>query len=223
MSSNGACGEARRRATARSPRTTARTRGRDYAVAYAPVTACGSVASTLLHEATHTMGGVAQDAWGTDRRGHCVDGRDIMCTSGNLCPTPRYDCGNDTYFDPKPRRGEYLYTHWNIAFCVNRFISRTGCITQPREPARDLLRIRRSPCGGTRRCEHRRGAVGAATRSTGGPASDCPFNRRSTPRAPGPRYSDSGSNLGFRYEYRVRAVNVWRDGGPLSNLAVGRG
>ncbi|MEX2458231.1 MAG: fibronectin type III domain-containing protein, partial [Actinomycetota bacterium] len=191
--------------------------GPDFAVAYAHINACGSVASTLLHEATHTMGAVAQDAWGTDRRGHCADGLDLMCTSGRLCPTLRYDCGDDTYFDPAPRRGEYLYTHWNIAFCINRFISRSGCITQPRN-----LRASYSGYGVTL---HWTGPA-----STGGAplqtyeiyrraCKDCPLNRIDT--VSGSRRSYTDVNFGFRYEYRVRAINVWQDGGPLSNIAAG--
>jgi hypothetical protein len=215
--STGACGEARRTGDGSLSEANRSNQGPDFAVAYAHITACGSVASTLLHEATHTMGAVADAAWGTDRRGHCADGRDVMCTSGRLCPTLRYDCGNDTYFDPAPRRGEYLYTHWNIAFCINRFISRTGCITQPRN-----LRASYSGYGVTL---HWTGPA-----NTGGAplqiyeiyrraCNTCPLHRIDT--VSGSRRSYTDVNLGFRYEYRVRAINVWQDGGPLSNLAAG--
>jgi hypothetical protein len=214
---NGTCGEARRPGDGALSETNPANIGGHHAIAYASTTACGSVASTLLHEASHTLGAVDPAAWGTDRHGHCVDGLDIMCSSGRLCPTTRYDCGNDTYFDPHPTKGEYLYSHWNLAFCVNRFISRTGCITHPRN-----LRASYSGYGVTLRWSAPSSSGGAPLamyeihRRTCG---DCPWNVHTT--VSGSRTSYTDTNLGFRYSYRVRAVNVWKDGGPLSNIASG--
>jgi hypothetical protein len=213
----GACGEARRPGDGSLSEGNAANTGPHYAVAYAATRSCGSMASTMLHEATHTMGAVDTAAWGTDRAGHCVDGMDIMCGSGRICPTLQYDCGNDSYFDPRPAKGEYLFGHWNIAFCVNHFVSRTGCVTQPRN-----LRSAYSGYGVTLRWSPPLSSGGAPLwtyeiyrRS----CKDCPFSVIDT--VAGSRTSYTDPNLGFRYEYRLRAVNVWRDGGPLSNLVVG--
>lgn len=214
---DGVCGEARRPGDGSLSESNRANQGPDYAVAYAPITSCGSVASTLLHEATHTMGAVAHDAWGTDRRGHCTDGLDVMCSSGNLCSSLRYDCGADSYFDPRPRRGEYLYSHWNVAFCLNRFVSRSGCITHPRD-------LRASSTGYGVALRWRPPAV-----TGGAPVAryeiqrrncrDCPWNTVDQVR--GSRTSYTDFTFGFRYEYRVRAVNVWEDAGPVSNVAAG--
>jgi hypothetical protein len=216
---NGACGEARKSGDASLAEDNRANHGPDYAVAYATITACGSVASTLLHEATHTMGGVSHTAWGTDRSGHCVDGRDVMCTSGNLCPYTAYDCGKDTYFDPRPRGGEYLYTHWNIAFCVNRYISRVGCTTAPRN-----LKASHVGYAITLRWNAPSSTGGAPLaryeiyrRSCG----DCPFNLLDEIAGTRTSYTDFGIEtvMGNRFEYQLRAVNVWADGGPLSGIA----
>jgi len=92
----------------------------------------------LLHEMTHNMGGVqwtaphtSQPAGGTNYTySHCWDGRDVMCYqdgpamghaysttvcagSSSVMPQP-YDCDQDDYFNPAPKTGSYLDTHWNV-------------------------------------------------------------------------------------------------------------
>lgn len=86
----------------------------------------------MLHEMTHTMGGVQDSAPNSTQGGHCIDGSDVMCyddggTRGNqytdsVCtPAPlygmttAYDCNNDDYFNPSPATGSYLATHWNVS------------------------------------------------------------------------------------------------------------
>ncbi len=217
--SSGACGEARRSGDASLALNNRANRGPDHAIAYATVTACGSVASTLLHEATHTMGAVAESAWGNDRHGHCVDGRDVMCSSGTICSYTQYDCGKDSYFDPRPRSGEYLFNHWNLAFCVNRFISRTGCTTAPRNLKASFsgyaISLRWNAPSSTGGAPLARYEI--YRRSCG----DCPFNKLVDIAGTRTSYTDFGieTALGNRFEYQLRAVNVWADDGPLSGIA----
>lgn len=82
----------------------------------------------FLHEITHTLGGVANDAPHSTGAGHCTDQADIMCyadggprnTMSTLCPAlsgainAAFDCGQDDYFSPTPTPGSYLATHWNV-------------------------------------------------------------------------------------------------------------
>lgn len=99
-------------------------------------------AVVMLHEGSHNFGGVqGQSApygtGGPNGRGggmHCNDGLDVMCYadggalsrySSNYCDEPVYDCRNNTYFDPTPKAGSYLATHWNLGSPANRYFS--GC------------------------------------------------------------------------------------------------
>src|SRR5262249_42037127 len=92
----------------------------------------------MLHEMTHTMGGVQWSAPHTSQPAgsrsyvysHCWDGRDVMCYqdgpamahaySSTVCAAiggampQTYDCGQDDYFNPAPPPGSYLATHWNV-------------------------------------------------------------------------------------------------------------
>ncbi len=82
----------------------------------------------LLHELTHNLGAVGENAPHSTPYGHCTDGRDVMCyPDGPLsapmtygCPaipgvmTQVYDCGNDDYFNVSPPAGTYLDQHWNV-------------------------------------------------------------------------------------------------------------
>ncbi len=85
----------------------------------------------MLHEMTHTMGGVQDSAPNSTSAGHCVDGKDIMCYDDlspegagyddNVCNPAAvhglamaYDCNNDDYFNTSPASGSYLATRWNV-------------------------------------------------------------------------------------------------------------
>ena len=94
----------------------------------------GYGAAIAAHELMHTLGAVQNDAPHTTK-GHCWDdaaephqGADIMCYQDGLgTPTSkfyqrctrtypeRFDCGVDDYFNPYPKSGTYLATHWNTA------------------------------------------------------------------------------------------------------------
>lgn len=98
----------------------------------------------MLHEYTHTMGAIQSSAPHHSGDGHCNDskpvgrgGQDMNCgynvASPNTDPNQvfgsacdgfgfRYDCGNDDYFNPKPEKGSYLDTHWNLGLPMNKFI-----------------------------------------------------------------------------------------------------
>ncbi len=85
----------------------------------------------FLHEMSHNMGAVADDAPNSSQYGHCIDGYDIMCyadggTGGTYtttsCPVSRYDCGGDTYFNPAPPGGSWLASHWNVASTNNLWL-----------------------------------------------------------------------------------------------------
>jgi hypothetical protein len=100
--------------------------------------ATGWQPTVMLHEMTHTLGGVSWSAPHTshppgDMTGtysHCWDGQDVMCYDdgpgkvhpyeSNHCPlaagaiAQTYDCGHDDYYDPEPPPASYLATHWNV-------------------------------------------------------------------------------------------------------------
>lgn len=91
----------------------------------------------IAHELAHTMGATHATAPGATWGGHCKDGgyawnyqADVMCYNdeggaitnvADKCvndagrPEAYYDCRKDTYFNPKPKPGSYLATHWNMA------------------------------------------------------------------------------------------------------------
>lgn len=105
-------------------------RGGAFAVQYA-VDSSGPHWSTLLHEAGHNMGAVADDAPGSTKGGHCNIGEDIMCYADGgpqsnytdtTCLDIRLDCGKDTYFNASPAPGSYLDSHWNMARWTNQYI-----------------------------------------------------------------------------------------------------
>jgi hypothetical protein len=80
--------------------------------------------TTLLHEITHTLGGVQRNAPNGTANGHCSDVRDVMCyDDGGLkagqamvqaCATVQYDCNGQDYFNPAPAAGTYLASNWNV-------------------------------------------------------------------------------------------------------------
>ena len=94
--------------------------------------------TTLLHEITHTLGGVQPGSPHGTNGGHCSDRYDVMCyddgamkagqTVVQACATVQYDCNGEDYFNAAPAAGSYLASNWNVydsnflcapASCVN--------------------------------------------------------------------------------------------------------
>lgn len=94
--------------------------------------------TTLLHEITHTLGGVQRNAPNGTNNGHCADLKDVMCYDDGgrkagqamvqRCATVQYDCNGEDYFNAAPAAGSYLAGNWNVydsaflcspASCVN--------------------------------------------------------------------------------------------------------
>jgi hypothetical protein len=104
--------------------------------------------TTFLHEATHNLGAVQDDAPHSTRAGHCFEMWDVMCyddggpAAGGLFTNPAcpdafplpFECGGDDYFAVSPPTGSYLAGHWNVydsAFlCVV-----SSCLTSSTTPA----------------------------------------------------------------------------------------
>ncbi len=100
----------------------------------------GYGATIAAHELMHTIGAVQNDAPRTTM-GHCWDdsplahqGADNLCYQDGLgTPTSKFyqrctktypetfDCGKDDYFNPYPKTGTYLASHWNTA--KNQFLA----------------------------------------------------------------------------------------------------
>lgn len=94
-----------------------------------------------LHEAAHNMGAVQRTAPNASYRGHCNDGRDVMCYDDRTqaekdrgvanqyttttCPAKFevFDCNFDDYFDRDPAAGTYLARQWNLGDPLNRFLA----------------------------------------------------------------------------------------------------
>jgi len=124
--------------------------GSHYAVAFGQSSTQGG-AGVWMHEIGHTMGAVQgysspNGSGGSNGQGggmHCNDGLDIMCypdggaLSNYRSTTCRdalhFDCNHNDYFNPNPKKGSYLATHWNLGSPFNRFVSgcsyRTGVLT----------------------------------------------------------------------------------------------
>jgi hypothetical protein len=87
-----------------------------------------------MHENGHNQGAVQYYAPSSTGSGtHCAEEEDVMCYTPDggdkhqheyvhCDDVIHYDCRWNDYFDAAPRRGEYLYTHWNIGSRLNRFI-----------------------------------------------------------------------------------------------------
>lgn len=81
-----------------------------------------SYADFILHEITHTLGGVQRSAPHPSGAWHCTDGFDVMCYDDGsasrrqttTCRGRSYDCNKDDYFNPSPAPGSYLASHWNV-------------------------------------------------------------------------------------------------------------
>jgi hypothetical protein len=180
---------------------------------------------TPLHEATHNMGAVQDSAPHSTNAAHCNDGVDVMCYAndggsnsnynGSVCGNVQYDCNMNDYFHPKPSSG-YLYNHWNLGFCANAYIARTGCITPPRN-----LRGSRRLLGGADL------AWDAPTENGGtsvsryeiyrGTCSTCSKSRIHTTGGSARSYYDSSATVGQEYWYHLRAANPWEDISGTSN------
>lgn len=88
--------------------------------------------SIMLHEITHTLGAVLDGAPNASGYGHCGDEWDLMCYEDHdgyetwvACSDYSWDdereamdCNKDDYFNPNPKPGSYLATHWNTANSV---------------------------------------------------------------------------------------------------------
>lgn len=101
----------------------------------------------MLHEVTHTLGGVQKSAPNSSAAWHCTDDLDVMCYEDGGTAHPEatacgratmfggaYDCNQDDYFDPSPAPGSYLATHWNVydsAFLGSCRELRTACGPAP--------------------------------------------------------------------------------------------
>ncbi|HEX9774756.1 MAG TPA: hypothetical protein VGB83_04150 [Actinomycetota bacterium] len=89
-------------------------------------------ARIMLHELSHNMGAVQNDAPNSTGGYHCTDGLDTMCYADggprsvwyttSRCPRQEYDCGDDDYFNTRPDTGSYLAGHWNLGSTLNRFV-----------------------------------------------------------------------------------------------------
>jgi hypothetical protein len=94
--------------------------------------------TTLLHEITHTLGGVQANAPNGTTAGHCADRFDVMCyDDGGLkpgqsmvqaCATVQYDCNGEDYFNPAPAAGSYLASNWNV-YDSNFLCAPTSCVS----------------------------------------------------------------------------------------------
>lgn len=91
--------------------------------------------SIAAHELVHTLGAVQSSAPNATPGAHCTDEHDLLCyddgTGGAVRTVCRdgdnetwgagdgfdrlLDCRGDDYFNPRPRSGSYLDTHWNTA------------------------------------------------------------------------------------------------------------
>lgn len=100
-------------------------------------------ATVFMHENGHNMGAVNNDAPYASGAGHCREEWDVLCydddgplvnqlgivTHCGMPPSPYlrrgwFDCAyNDYYYAGIPPAGNYLYNHWNVGWCWNRFLS----------------------------------------------------------------------------------------------------
>ena len=94
----------------------------------------GSRRETFLHEMSHTLGAVQDNAPHSSGAGHCFDEQDVMCYddkgpyfvdgggSGDLTDNANctglgfgeeLDCNNDDYFKADPAPGDFVAQFWN--------------------------------------------------------------------------------------------------------------
>jgi len=94
-----------------------------------------SGASVIMHEGSHNLGAVQNSAPNSTLAGHCIDDSDVMCYPDggprgdkasfkiNVCSEPHYDCKHNDYFNPLPKKSNYLWDHWNLASPLNRYLA----------------------------------------------------------------------------------------------------
>ena len=97
--------------------------------------------TTLLHEITHTLGGVQRDSPHGTTNGHCSDRLDVMCyddggmkagqTLTQSCGSVQFDCNGDDYFNAAPAAGSYLAANWNV-YDSNFLCSPSTCVSAAR-------------------------------------------------------------------------------------------
>jgi hypothetical protein len=96
----------------------------------------GFGATVMMHEGSHILGAVMPGSPNSSGSFHCNDGDDVMCYQDGgpnsngynerACPTAmKFDCNKNDYFNPKPKAGSWLATHWNLGSPLNRFFA--GC------------------------------------------------------------------------------------------------
>lgn len=84
----------------------------------------------MMHENGHNNGAVQLSSPQSSGGWHCNDGVDVMCYADGgstsqytiVCPTQKWDCNSDDYFNPLPIPGTYLSLHWNMGAQYNRYI-----------------------------------------------------------------------------------------------------
>jgi hypothetical protein len=94
--------------------------------------------TTLLHEITHTLGGVQAGSPHGTNGGHCSDRYDVMCyddgamkagqTVVQACATVQYDCNGEDYFNAAPAAGSYLASNWNV-YDSNFLCAPASCVS----------------------------------------------------------------------------------------------
>ncbi len=189
-------------------------------------------AEGLLHELSHNLGAVGDNAPHSSGFGHCYDGNDVMCYHDDPAapamtyPCPQiagvmsqvYDCGGDDYFNVAPAAGTYLATHWNLY--DNRFL--TACAdaapacggttvpdTNPQPPVSTSQPL---ISGDTR--------IGSVLTAVTGAWANAPtafqyqweqgdgLTWLAVPGETGPTYAVTGDDVGLRLRLRVIAVNA---------------
>lgn len=133
----GFCGQGTVRSDDRLSADNANNQGNDFGITY------GCAADTMMHENGHNLGAVQLSAPDSSGAWHCFDGQDVMCyadggPNGTYDPAvctdrEHWDCGHDSYFNPKPAAGTYLATHWNLGSNLVRFLQ-FACITDTAPP-----------------------------------------------------------------------------------------
>ena len=189
-------------------------------------------AEGMLHELTHNLGAVGDDAPHASGYGHCWDGYDVMCyrdgpapRQAMAYPCPRlpnvmsqvYDCGGDDYFNVAPAAGTYLGDHWNVydnrflAACVDSAPACGGTAVPGTNPQPPVSTSQPLVAGDAR--------VGAVLTATAGGWANAPASFSysweqgdgatwlAVPGATGPTHAVTADDAGLRLRVRVIAAN----------------